>query len=184
MVEVIRPLNLDEVDPKNHKHNHQQPKRLAAKKAFYVWSNLDTGSVEIISKWIHMNGPAYHVHVVATRVLGICLLFFNEMLFKLRIQINFFYTKNEGFFFSRFMIYYLPSAIEKTYTLEMRLRMQIMIYQNLIFSDIFFFLIYCRNTILMRYDTTRIKTSNKIGKIIIWYMREFCEYNFILSFCI
>lgn len=70
--------------------------------------------MEIISKWIHMNGPAYHVHVVATRVLGICLLFFNEMLFKLRIQIKFFLdTKNEGFFFSRFMIYYLPSAIEK-----------------------------------------------------------------------
>lgn len=70
--------------------------------------------MEIISKWIHMNGPAYHVHVVATRVLGICLLFFNEMLFKLRIQINFFFdTKNEGFFVSRFMIYYLPSAIEK-----------------------------------------------------------------------
>lgn len=141
MVEAIRPLNLDEVDPKNHKHNHQQPKRLAAKKkAFYVWSNLDTGSVEIISKWIHMNGPAYHVHVVATRVLGICLLFFNEMLFKLRIQINFFLIpKMKDFFSQSFHDLLFAFCNRKTYTWEMRLRMQIMIYQNLIFSDIFFF---------------------------------------------
>lgn len=141
MVEAIRPLNLDEVDPKNHKHNHQQPKRLAAKKAFYVWSNLDTGSVEIISKWIHMNGPAYHVHVVATRVLGICLLFFNEMLFKLRIQINFFFWYQKWrIFFQSFHDLLFAFCNRKTYTWEMRLRMQIMIYQNIIFSDIFFFL--------------------------------------------
>lgn len=96
--------------------------------------------MEIISKWIHMNGPAYHVHVVATRVLGICLLFFNEMLFKLRIQIKFFsVTKDERFFFQSFHDLLFAFCNRKTYTREMRLRMQIMINQNLIFSDIFFF---------------------------------------------
>lgn len=99
--------------------------------------------------------------------------------------IFFFDTKNEGFFFSRFMIYYLPSAIEKPTPEKCA---YVCKYYDIpkynLFRHLFFFLIYCRNTILMRYDTTRIKTSNKIGKIIIWYMREFCEYNCIISFCI
>lgn len=88
--------------PKTTSTTTNSQRDLPQKKAFYVWSNLDTGSVEIISKWIHMNGPAYHVHVVATRVLGICLLFFNEMLFKLRIQINFFLYQKWRIFFQSF----------------------------------------------------------------------------------
>lgn len=44
----------------------------------------------------------------------------------------------------------------------MLLRMQIMIYQKNLFRHLFFFLeIYCRNTILMRYDTMRITRSIK-----------------------
>lgn len=44
----------------------------------------------------------------------------------------------------------------------MLLRMQIMIYQKKSFQTSFFFLeIYCRNTILMRYDTMRITRSIK-----------------------
>lgn len=99
-------------------------------------------------------------------------------------KLIFFWYQRWRIFFQSFHDLLFAFCNRKTYTWEMRLRMQIMIYQNIIFSDIFFFLIYCRNTILMRYDTTRIKTSNKIGKIIIWYMREFCEYNCIISFCI
>lgn len=60
------------------------------------------------------------------------------------------------------MSYYLHSAIENLYLRNAPTYANYDIPKK-IFSDIFFFffLIYCRNTILMRYDTMRITRSIK-----------------------
>lgn len=110
-----------------------------------------------------MNRPPYHIHVVAIQVLGICLMFFNECFFKNSELKFFFFTKIKDFFLSHFMSYYLHSAIENLYLRNAPTYANYDIPKK-IFSDIFFFFfweIYCRNTILMRYDTMRITRSIK-----------------------
>lgn len=132
-----------------------------------MWSNLDTRSVEIISKWIHMNRPPYHIHVVAIQVLGICLMFFNECFFKNSELKNFFFTKIKDFFLSHFMSYYLHSAIENLYLRNAPTYANYDIPKK-IFSDIFFFF----GNLLPKHYPNAIwydenNTFNKRGEL--WY---------------